>query len=202
MYFPPGYQPLPNGFNWLLEPFDNNAGQPATACGGCHSPAIGVGSDGNDSCHPYRATHTYICTQPGRNPRFQMQYSGGSLRNNAGGCTGCGISQLPSNSLRTGIWYDLLWHLRFSTRDGEVQWWLKSGSAWVKEGDVRHRAIGWYTASSPDCDRRHNSCWPLENINIEIYHYWATWPESVYFQDFVVGPSAASVGEPSLARRR
>lgn len=183
--FPTGYRPSPNGYNWLIEPFDNQI------CRGCHSPALGVETDSvKGACSGSPA----VCTVPGPRPALRVQYSGGPTSNPQ-----IHSSDARANSLRRNVWYDIVMHMKYSTTAGAVQWWTNTGSGWKRMGNVTGVPTMYYTGvRSPDCTLAGNSCAAFKSFNVELYHEWATWSQAVYFEDLVAGPSAASVGEPAL----
>jgi hypothetical protein len=183
--------PSPNGYNWLFEPFDNQI------CPNCHSPALGVNTDGGVTCagvSPNTSVPVCQSSQQGTNPALMLQYSGSSTSNPQ-----INAAYMPANSLQRGVWYDIVIHMTYSTTSGAVQWWINTGSGWVPEANISGVPTMYYTgSSSPDCTVPGNSCASFTNLDLELYHYWQTWSQSVYFEDVVTGPTAASVGEPQL----
>jgi hypothetical protein len=194
--FASSYEPAPNGYNYVLEMFDQPSGNP-----GAVSPTVKINTNS-----PRGACYTDvrpICTRPGADPAIFIHYTGGDIDAPQVG----GYLRMRDGSLRRNVWYDLILFYKWSTTQGAVRFWINfhSGSGWRREGSVAGVPTAYYAPASPqpDCAHPGNSCYPQQYMTAAaMYHAWTTWPQTAYFQDFVTGSTSASIGVPGLVGPR
>ena len=173
----PGFAATPGTQNALFEfHVDQRTEADAKANGGvtAYSTIIDIKADG-PSCSGSPAW----CGTPGTNPRLFLQVPGGP--------TSCGtacqkrIYPFPSNSLLINHWYDMVLHMVWSPTQGSVQWWVDG----QKMVDV----------ATPTEYVRSDGTWSYATgLGLYNYRHWASWPSSVDGDEFIWGPSAASIG--------
>lgn len=178
--FPTGYRATPGTQNAVFELHVDDktaAERAALGYGNAYSSLIGVQGDGT-SCFGTPA----FCTTPATSARLFIQVPGGPT-NAPDSQTFKRYFPLPSGSLLTNHWYDLVLHMRWSgdPTNGWVQWWLDG----AKILDVHTATL--YT-------RRDGTLSYAENLGGFNYRLWSSWASSVDFDELIWGPTAASVG--------
>jgi hypothetical protein len=120
-------------------------------------------------------------TQPGTKPRFELQAAGGATNDPAGKVVA--DYAWSGNTLKPGRWYDFVIHAVWAQAadGGRIQLWENG----VKVLDVA-RSMN-YTRS--DGTYSFGEC-----AGLYYYRHWASWPASVDYDEFVLGPTAVSVG--------
>ena len=164
LYFPSTYQATTGQWNWLVEWHDDNTTM--NACGSnAVSVALGVYTD-----------YPVVSNAYGNNPRLAFRLAGGS----------CSAMQqqsieLPSNSLQRGHWYDLRFHIIWSTSSttGLAEWWVDG--------------VQYVSTHFPTLYTRPDGTASWNSFGLYNYRLDANWPVTVQYDRVRIGTSQSAV---------
>lgn len=180
------YVPTP-GTTWLYQwhvdgVTEANAQSLGAPAPGAYSNGLLIFADGATPTTSPRYT-----TTPGTNPRFMLQTAGGQIDSRISGQGSISATYVrkytDSVPIVLGHWYNIVMHVVFApiTADPHIQVWIDN-------------TLKWDVVDPTEYTRTNGTFSYGEYNGLMQYRYWANWESSVDFDEYIWGPTSASIG--------